>query len=210
MSTTGNEYERPGVNYPDREDADGAAETPGAADPARDEAPAAPPTMGEPAEDSGEPPAWTEGSSQGSPAATDGNAAAPADGAGPADGVAAPAAEPSHEAVGVGVVDGADHHGHDAGRDTLTVSEAQRTPGALGSEQEQRLPAMAQNNASDLDKTAGIVAQTRQDVGTESLERVAEVLRQRLEQAGVPVTDADIDELAHQVWTGDAEGPTKS
>lgn len=195
MSTTGNEYERPGVNYPDREDAEGATGTPGADDPKRGEAPAAPPTMGEPSADAGEPPAATEGSSQG-PVAT--------------EGVAPAAAEPSHEAVGIGVVDDGDHHGHDDGRDTLTVSEAQHTPGALGTEQEQRLPAMAQNNASELDKVSGIVAQTRADVGTEPVERIAEVLHQRLEQAGVDLPDGDVQELARQVSTGDADSPAGS
>ena len=196
MSTTGHEYERPGVNYPDRQDAEGATDTPGAGDPKRDEAPAAPPTMGEPDADAGQPPAATEGTSQG--AAT-------------ADGVAPPAAAPSHEAIGIGVVDdGHDHHGHDDGRDTLTVSEAQHTPGALGTEQEQRLPAMAQNNASDLDKVSGIVAQTRADVGTEPVERITEVLHQRLDQAGIDLPDGDVRELARQVSTGDADSPTRS
>ena len=212
MSTTGNEYERPGVNYPDREDAEGATETPGEGDPKRDEAPAAPPTMGEPsadaqradapastmgepAPDAGEPAAWTEGSSQGAPAG---------------DGVAPSAAEPTHEAVGIGVIDDGDHHGHDDGRDTLTVSEAQHTPGGLGTEQEQRLPAMAQNNASDLDKVSGIVAQTRADVGTEPIERITEVLRQRLDQSGIDLPDGDVQELARQVSTGDAESPSRS
>ena len=195
MSTTGNEYERPGVNYPDREDAEGATGTPGAGDPKRDDAPAAPPTMGEPSADAGEPPAATEGSSQGGAAA---------------DGVAPAAAEPSHEAVGIGVVDDGDHHGHDDGRDTLTASEAQHTGGALGTEQEQRLPAMAQNNASDLDKVSGIVAQTRADVGTEPVDRIAEVLHQRLEQAGVLLPDGVVQELARQVSTGDADSPARS
>lgn len=195
MSTTGNEYERPGVNYPDREDAEGATGTPGAGDPKRDDAPAAPPTMGEPSADAGEPPAATEGPSQGGAAA---------------DGVAPAAAEPSHEAVGIGVVDDGDHHGHDDGRDTLTASEAQHTGGALGTEQEQRLPAMAQNNASDLDKVSGIVAQTRADVGTEPVDRIAEVLHQRLEQAGVDLPDGDVQELARQVSTGDADSPARS
>lgn len=194
MSTTGNEYERPGVNYPDREDADGATDTPGAEDAQRADAPAS--TMGEPAPDAGEPAAWNEGSSQGAPAA---------------DGVAPSAAEPTHEAVGIGVIDDdGDHHGHDDGRDTLTVSEAQHTPGGLGTEQEQRLPAMAQNNASDLDKVSGIVAQTRADVGTEPIERITEVLRQRLDQSGIDLPDGDVQELARQVSTGDAESPTRS
>nr|BFF10227.1 hypothetical protein GCM10025699_15300 [Microbacterium flavescens] len=87
MSTTGNEFEQPGVNYPDRGDGGGATATPDAEEPTRDG----------PVQDQ-EP-------------------AAPA------------AAEPSHEAVGIGVMDsgdGQDHHGQDEGRDTLTVGEAQR------------------------------------------------------------------------------------
>lgn len=103
--------------------------------------------------------------------------------------------------------DDSDHHGQDEGRDTLTAGEAQRMPGGLGTEQEQRLPAMAQNDASMTEKVSGIVAQTRADVGTEPLERIADVLGQRLEQAGIDLPDADIQELAHQVSTGDAQSP---
>jgi hypothetical protein len=123
------------------------------------------------------------------------------------------AAEPSHEAVGIGVIDtdeGTDHHGQDAGRDALSAGEAQRMPGGLGTEQEQRLPAMSQNDASELEKVTGVVAQTRADVGTEPVERIAEVLRQRLEQSGIDLPDSDIEELAHQISTGDAKSPTES
>lgn len=182
MSTTGNEYEQPGVNYPDRKDADGATDTPAANEPVREEKPAAP-ALGEPAPDAEPAGAWNEAPDQG---------------------------EPSHEAVGIGVIDDGDHHGHDEGRDTVTASQAQRTPGALGTEQEQRLPAMAQNNAADVDKVAGIVAQTRADVGTEPLERIAEVLQQRLSQAGVDLPEHDVEELARQVQTGDADSPAES
>lgn len=118
----------------------------------------------------------------------------------------------SHQAVGVGVVDsddGGDHHGQDEGRDTLSASEAQRTPGGLGSEQEQRLPAMAQNDATAIDKVSGIVAQTRQDLGSESIDRVAEVLTQRLDQAGVSLPEAEVRELAQQIATGDASAPDR-
>lgn len=147
MSTTGNEFESPGVNQPDSQDAGRPA-------PARD-------------------------------------------------------AEPSHEAIGIGVTDSGDHHGQDEGRDTLTAGEAQRT-GGLGSEQEQRLPAMAQNDATQIDKVSGIVAQTRQDVGTEPIERVADVLRQRLSDSGIDLPDDEVQELARQVTTGDAAGPGQS
>lgn len=106
--------------------------------------------------------------------------------------------------------EGTDHHGQDQGRDTLSAGDAQRTPGGLGTEQEQRLPAMAQNDAPAIDKVAGIVVQTRADVGTEPVDRITEVLRQRLEQAGIDLPDHDIEELARQVSTGDAESPTRA
>ncbi|MCR2792092.1 hypothetical protein NQ156_03345 [Microbacterium sp. zg.Y625] len=119
----------------------------------------------------------------------------------PVDGSAAPAPAPSHEAVGIGVTDdGGEHYGQDENRGTLTVSETQRAD--LSGEQEQRLPAMAQNNASEVDKVAGIVAQTRSDVATEPHERIVEVLHQRLEQSGIRLPDDEIAELARQVSTG--------
>jgi hypothetical protein len=160
MSTTGNEYEKPGVNYPDRNDVDGAGQS--------DEEDRRGAQLGEPD--------------------------------------VAPESTPTHEAVGIGVVggaqfEGADHHGKDGGRDTVDASEAQR---ALGDAQEQRLPAMSQNNASDVDKIAGIVAQTRQDVAHLGRERVVQVLAERFRQTGVPVPDDEIQELATQVIEGDA------
>ena len=110
-------------------------------------------------------------------------------------------------AVGVGVIDGApiassDHHGQDGGRDTMTAGEAQRE-GALGTEQEQRLPAMAQNNASQVEKVSGIVVpdpfgRRRSAAGADR-----EVLRQRLEQSGIDLPDAEIAELARQISGGD-------
>jgi len=150
MSTTGNEYEEPGVNYPDRKDADGATDLPDKAKPT----------------------------------------------------------EPSHHAVGIGVIDdetdaSGDHQGQDHGRDTVTAGGAQRE-GALNDEQEQRLPAMAQNNASEVDKVAGIVAQTRNDLAATEPEKVPDALRQRLEQSGINLPDDEIDELARQITTGDA------
>jgi len=164
MSTTGNEFEHPGVNHPDREDADGANDTPSQGEPTRDEPDAAPSSD-----------------------------------------------EPSHQAVGIGVVGGdlvdpqaaGGHRGQDGGRDTLTAGQAQRE-GALGTEQEQRLPAMAQNNANDLEKVAGIVAQTRGDLAATEPEKVYDVLRQRLQQSGIELPDSDVRELARQITTGDA------
>ena len=181
MSTTGNEFEQPGVNSPDRGAAAGAAGTPGSEDPTRDGGVTPEPTSG----------SHLEAADAGADAAPT-TADAPAQDAEPA---AAAAAEPSHEAVGIGVMgsaDGLDHHGQDEGRDTLTVGEAQRQEGGLGTEQEQRLPAMSQNDASAIDKVSGIAAQTR------------------LDQAGVDLPAADVDELANQIATGDAASPEQA
>ncbi|GAA1916555.1 hypothetical protein GCM10009775_06250 [Microbacterium aoyamense] len=92
--------------------------------------------------------------------------------------------------------EGVDHHGQDGGSDALTAGEAQRE---MAGQAEQDRPAMSQNNASDMDKIAGVVAQTRVDVGGKDHESIVHVLRQRLEQAGVPLTGTDVDELARQV-----------
>jgi hypothetical protein len=54
----------------------------------------------------------------------------------------------------------------------------------------QDAPALDQNPAGDEDRIAGIVAQTRADVGDRDLERIADVLRQRFEDSGLDV-DAD-------------------
>jgi hypothetical protein len=69
---------------------------------------------------------------------------------------------------------------------------------------------MAQNDATQIDKVSGIVAQTRQDVGTEPIERVADVLRQRLSDSGIDLPDDEVRELARQVTTGDAAGPAEA
>lgn len=51
-------------------------------------------------------------------------------------------------------------------------------------------PALDQNDASNEDKIAGIVAQTRLDVGDQDVERIADVLAQRFDETGVDI-DAD-------------------
>ena len=186
MSTTGNEYDEPGVNYPDRKDADGAADTPKQSEPTRENEQR---EVEDPAAAAGTP---------GAGAAEEGHGGA----------FPPPAGEPTHQAVGIGVIEdgmnpSGDHHGQDGGRDTLTVGEAQRE-GGLDEAQEQRLPAMSQNNASEIDKVAGIVSQTRNDLAATEPERVPDVLRQRLEQSGIDLPDAEIEELARQITVGDA------
>lgn len=87
---------------------------------------------------------------------------------------ASPADEPSHEAVGIGVIPNG------------TQDEA----------------AMDVDVASEDDKVAGIVAQTRQDVGGESAERIADVLAQRFTDAGIAIDDARLRQLAGEVAAG--------
>ncbi|MGB4779043.1 hypothetical protein [Microbacterium sp.] len=114
----------------------------------------------------------------------------------------------SHQAVGIGVIGGpqvapvvppgSDHHGQDGGRDGSGSSQD-----ALSGAQEQRLPSMSQNNASEVEKVSGIVAQVRADVATSDADEVRRVLAQRLEQAGIDLPDDEIDELAQQITMGD-------
>lgn len=151
MSTTGNEFEQPGVNHPDRNDADGV--TPDESDALRQE----------------------QGADQ------DGTAQAQS---GLGD-------SPDAEAKA-----SADHHGQDGARDTLTVGQAQAE---MSGASEQRLPAMSQNNASDADKIAGIVAQTRTDVSHLGRDEVVRVLAQRLDQTGIGVSGDELQELADQI-----------
>lgn len=80
---------------------------------------------------------------------------------------------------------GADHHGQDGGRDTLSVGDAQRD--AAGAT-EQSAPAMSQNNATDDEKLAGILSQTRADLPDADADAHMERVQQRAEQSGIPLT----------------------
>lgn len=91
--------------------------------------------------------------------------------------------EPSHVASGVGVVDG------------VPIGESVQTE-----------PVMDHDEVNDLDKIAGIVVQTRADVGTEGQDRIAAVLTQRLDDAGITLSDDEIADLARQVASGQSEG----
>jgi len=63
----------------------------------------------------------------------------------------------------------------------------------------QDAPKMDQHVASVDDKIDGIVAQTRVDVGTAPHERIVDVLRQRLSDAGITADDDLVDHLATRV-----------
>lgn len=82
--------------------------------------------------------------------------------------------------------EGADHHGQDGGRDTMSVGEAQR---AMAGDAEQDMPAMSQNNASDEEKWAGILAQTRADRPEADVDTLVGLVRQRAEQSGIPLSE---------------------
>lgn len=110
---------------------------------------------------------------------------------------------PSHVASGVGVPDE---------QPPLDEPTPPERPGGKDSDHpsapipppEDGGPIMDQHPAPDVDKIAGIVAQTRSDVGTEPVERIADVLRQRLDDAGLELSDNEVADLAQQVATGDS------
>jgi hypothetical protein len=77
------------------------------------------------------------------------------------------------------------------------VAHDAHAPGSSGSTQD--APAMDMHDASDEDRIAGIVAQTRADVGDASDERIADVLRQRFSDIGLEVGDDRVRALAAEV-----------
>ena len=113
---------------------------------------------------------------------------------------------PDDRAVGIGIL-------HDARTSDAAISAASSGPeeepapdDALDSDQEQRLPTMSHDPAT-VGAVSAVLAQTRQDSGTAPLEQIVELLRGRLKQAGVDLDDADVEELARQVSTGDSSDP---
>ena len=100
---------------------------------------------------------------------------------GKADGASAQAAEQRSDA-GVG---GEVYH---------EKGEGAAAPG----EEVQDEPVLAQNNATTQEKLDGIAAQTRVDLGNESHERYEEVLRQRLNDSEIPLTDDEVSDLARR------------
>ena len=59
-------------------------------------------------------------------------------------------------------------------------------------------PVLEQNNATTQEKLDGIAAQTRVDLGEESHDRYEEVLRQRLNDSDIQLTDEDVSKLARR------------
>jgi hypothetical protein len=63
----------------------------------------------------------------------------------------------------------------------------------------QNAPVQDMHDTTDEDKIAGIVAQTRQDVGDKDEARIADVLRQRFDDTGIHVADDRVAALAAEV-----------
>lgn len=53
-------------------------------------------------------------------------------------------------------------------------------------------PVLEQNGATDEEKIAGIIAQTRVDLGDESVERYADVIGQRFSDSGIEASDDEL------------------
>lgn len=62
----------------------------------------------------------------------------------------------------------------------------------------QNEPVLEQNDASTEDKLRGIAAQTRVDLGDETHDRYEEVIRQRLSDAQIDISDDEVTTLARQ------------
>jgi len=67
---------------------------------------------------------------------------------------------------------------------------------------EQSEPRMDMHLTDDEARIAGVVAQTRADVGDKSEERIAEVLRQRSREVGLDLGDDRIRALAAEIAGG--------
>jgi len=70
---------------------------------------------------------------------------------------------------------------------------------AVAASATQDAPAMDVDVVTDQERIDGILAQTRVDVGGEDAERVAEVLRQRFADAGIPASDEQLATFAEGV-----------
>jgi 3-oxoacyl-ACP reductase-like protein len=93
-----------------------------------------------------------------------------------------------------------------AREDSVGGAVHQDSAGTAGVESVQDEPVLEQNNASTQDKLDGIAAQTRVDLGDESQDRYEEVLRQRLVDSGIQITDDEVSALARRSSAGSGGG----
>lgn len=94
--------------------------------------------------------------------------------------------------------DGVAHH-----LDRVTRRDAENPGRAVDDAGTQHRPRLAQNAASEEEELEGIIAQSRADLSEGSPERIVELLRQRLDDAGIARDDDQIVELARRVSTRD-------
>jgi H2-forming N5,N10-methylenetetrahydromethanopterin dehydrogenase-like enzyme len=94
-----------------------------------------------------------------------------------------------------------------AGReDSVGGAVHQESAQSAGRDEVQTEPVLEQNSASLDEKLDGIAAQTRVDLGEESQDRYEEVLRQRLADADIQLTDDDVSALARRSSPGSGGG----
>ncbi|MFG6475332.1 hypothetical protein ACFXP7_02990 [Microbacterium sp. P06] len=86
--------------------------------------------------------------------------------------------------------------------DSYGGAVSDETPAATPAPGTQNAPVQDMHDTTDEDKIAGIVAQTRQDVGDKDQARIADVLRQRFDETGVHVANDRVAALAAEVANG--------
>ncbi|WOQ70036.1 hypothetical protein RYJ27_02065 [Microbacterium limosum] len=78
------------------------------------------------------------------------------------------------------------------------------------SENTQDEPSMAQHDTTDAARLAGVVDQTRADVGGKDADAVEHVLRERLAQTGIELPDADVHDIAGRLSRGERWTPAQT
>lgn len=92
----------------------------------------------------------------------------------------------------------------DAGVGGAVYDESEESrPDVPGTQNE---PLLEQNDASTQEQLDGIAAQTRADLGDESQDRYQEVLRQRLADSGIQISDDEVSALAQRSAPGAGGG----
>lgn len=84
----------------------------------------------------------------------------------------------------------------------MSVDGVPASAGTDGAQGVQTEPLMEQNVTTPTAQLDGIAAQTRADLGGESDERYQDVLRQRLVDAGISLTDDEVRSLARRAAPG--------
>lgn len=85
-----------------------------------------------------------------------------------------------------------DHHGQGGGTDAISVSDSQADHAG---EWTQDHPGMSQNDADASQKIEGLIVQTRADIAGHDDADGAQILTERLSQAGIAVTPEALDAL---------------